>query len=337
MSRKLDKNKEIDSPIVSVIMSAYNSEEYIGEAIRSILIQTFSKFEFIIINDGSTDGTADVIKKYIGDKRVIFIDKENTGIIDSSNLGLSIAKGCFIARMDSDDISHPTRLEKQVQYLQENPDITAVSSAVKHIGDCSHFSFPATSPSQLAFIPELVNPAIMFRSRDIEKYEIKYRKEHLYAEDCGFLYALVSRSLKLSNLSEPLLLYRVHKKSVTRKYSDIQHSSHKIILKEYVADINTSDDVNIYFKSDYFSIDDFPAKMLALISAFRKKHKVHVIAGYFLKPMIHALYSSYATLSVKERMLLLYLIIRGVCNRIADETRGKILTLKYRNFWSRNE
>jgi glycosyltransferase involved in cell wall biosynthesis len=104
-------------------MPVYNCELYIKEAIYSILNQTFTDYELIIIDDCSTDSTADIIKDY-SDSRIIFFEKDsNSGYTNSLNYGLSVAKGEYIARMDGDDISLPTRLEKQVHFLNSNPDI----------------------------------------------------------------------------------------------------------------------------------------------------------------------------------------------------------------------
>ena len=105
-------------------MPACNVEKYIGEAIESILNQTFTDFEFIILNDGSTDNTAKIIKDYAKkDKRIKFINnKTNKGFVASLNKCFDVAVGKYIAKMDSDDISLPQRLEKQVEYLDNNPD-----------------------------------------------------------------------------------------------------------------------------------------------------------------------------------------------------------------------
>ena len=114
-----------DAPCVSVLMPAYNVEKYVGAAIESILNQTFSDFEFIIINDGSTDDTANIIKKYAAqDKRIRFIDNhENRGFIARLNDCLDLARGKYVAKMDSDDISLPERFAKQVDFLNTNPDV----------------------------------------------------------------------------------------------------------------------------------------------------------------------------------------------------------------------
>ncbi|HXK49687.1 MAG TPA: glycosyltransferase family 2 protein, partial [Clostridiales bacterium] len=117
-------NSEI-TPAISVIMSVYNSEQYLQESIDSILDQTFNDFEFIITDDCSTDGSFEIIKSYaMLDKRIkYFRNSENIGLTKSLNLMLDIAKGKYIARMDSDDISMPDRFSKQFDFMENNPEI----------------------------------------------------------------------------------------------------------------------------------------------------------------------------------------------------------------------
>ncbi len=107
-------------PTISVIMPAYNAENYISDAIESILEQSYSNFEFIIINDGSTDSTLDIIRKYQReDSRIVLISRENKGLPSSLNEGLNLSKGTYIARMDADDISYKFRLERQLEFIEK--------------------------------------------------------------------------------------------------------------------------------------------------------------------------------------------------------------------------
>ena len=113
-----DTINEIVEPKISVIMSVYNGDKYVHKAIKSILNQTFTDFEFIIIDDGSTDGTFEIINSFVQtDDRIRFISRKNKGLVSSLNECLSLAKGQYIARMDADDISIKTRFAKQNQFL----------------------------------------------------------------------------------------------------------------------------------------------------------------------------------------------------------------------------
>ena len=121
-------------PKVSVVMSVFNQEKYLPIAIESILNQTYTDFEFIIVNDGSNDSSNDIILGY-KDKRIILIEQENTGLPVALNLAISKTKGDFIARMDSDDISHPSRLKKQLEHLKQNPEMDLIGSSVRIIDE----------------------------------------------------------------------------------------------------------------------------------------------------------------------------------------------------------
>ena len=115
----------INKPLLSVVIPVYNGEKYLNKAIDSILNQTFREFEFIIINDGSTDNSQRIIESYT-DNRIIVINKPNTGLIDTLNMGISASTGEWIARMDADDISYPTRFAEQLKFIQD--DIAVIGS-----------------------------------------------------------------------------------------------------------------------------------------------------------------------------------------------------------------
>src|SRR4051812_26679567 len=122
------------SPTVSVLMAVYNGEQYLREAVNSILSQTFKDFEFIIIDDGSTDRSPELLASYArADSRVKLISRPNKGLTKSLNEGLHAARGEFVARMDGDDISLPERFERQVSYLREHPEVVLVGSRVEFI------------------------------------------------------------------------------------------------------------------------------------------------------------------------------------------------------------
>ena len=126
----------MQNDLVSVIMSNYNTpEEFLRASIESVLNQTYSNFEFIIVDDCSTDNSLEIIKSYQDERIVVLENKENLGITKSLNRGLEIAKGEYVARMDADDISFPKRFETQVEYLKNNPQVIVCGTGVELIGD----------------------------------------------------------------------------------------------------------------------------------------------------------------------------------------------------------
>jgi len=204
---------------VSVLLPAFNASLYIEEAINSILSQSLSDFELIIVNDGSTDDTEKKVLQY-ADKRIVYIRLEkNEGIANALNAGLRLARGEYIARMDCDDIALKDRLKKQVDFLDEHKDITLCSSGVKTFGAYEKEVLYETNNEKLKFNllfgSVFVHPAVMFRKADFDKYHLQYRQEYFPAEDYD-LWTRVALQCKISNLSEPLLLYRVHKDQITQ-------------------------------------------------------------------------------------------------------------------------
>ena len=130
----------MSSPSVSVCMPVYNTERYVAEAVESILAQTFGDFEFIIIDDGSTDGSRAILERYAKqDDRIRLISRPNTGIVGARNEALGMARGELIAVMDSDDVALPERFEVQVAYLREHPEVVCLGSKVRFIDEAGRF------------------------------------------------------------------------------------------------------------------------------------------------------------------------------------------------------
>lgn len=141
-------------PPVSVVMSVYNGEDYLAEAIDSILDQTFSQFEFIIINDGSSDGSSQILRQYAEkDARIRLAEQENTGLTVALCRGVEMSRGTFVARMDADDFSMPERLAKQVSLLESDPELAAVTCHVEHFSDDGTVSHVAEIKCNQRLIP----------------------------------------------------------------------------------------------------------------------------------------------------------------------------------------
>ena len=222
----MEFNKE-NSVMVSVIMSVYNAEKYLDLAIESILNQSFRDFEFIIIEDCSTDNSLEILKNYAEkDSRIKIIQKtENKrmkGFIENLNIGLKEAKGKYITRMDADDISHPSRFEKQVAFLESHSDIFMVGSSINFINEKGEITgkLPALEADheikkQMPIKISMFHPVIMFRN---EK-EVRYRENIFYCEDYDLYLRLMLEGKKFHNFSEALLDYRLLNSSISRKDS----------------------------------------------------------------------------------------------------------------------
>jgi len=216
----------VNTPLISVIEPFYNCRQYIQHATTSILNQTYSNFELILIDDGSTDDTAAEILKF-NDKRIRLIRQENKGLAESLNFGLKIAKGEFIARQDGDDISHPQRFEKQLDYFSKNKNTALVGTWSKIIDndgkETGRFHKHPTEDLELKFDLFFDNPfvhsSVMFRKEVIEKSGLYNTKIHSLVQDFEYWFR-ISRNYNIANIGEVLHEYREQKKSISRITSD---------------------------------------------------------------------------------------------------------------------
>lgn len=212
------EHEPTQTPEVSVILSVYNAQAYLAEAVDSVLAQTLTGFEFIIIDDGSEDGSGGILEGYArSDPRIRLVRRENRGLTVSLNEGLGMARSGMIARMDADDIAEPERLAKQLAFMQDNPGVSAVGCAVQTINKQGQpgpvVRFP-TGHGQIeaqlwrghGFV--ICHPALMARREAIERiggYDARYRT----AQDLD-LYLRLGEVGELSNLEDVLLRYRRH-------------------------------------------------------------------------------------------------------------------------------
>ncbi|MBT0549990.1 glycosyltransferase family 2 protein [Riemerella anatipestifer] len=216
----------VSFPTISVVMSVYNAEEYLEESIDSILNQTYSNFEFIIIDDCSTDSSFAILEEYATkDSRIKLLQKKENkgtqGFIENLNWGLEEARGKYIARMDADDISHPTRFEQQVDFLDNNPNVFIIGAQLDLINEKNEIIGEKLASTDNEEIQErmlktiqLFHPVIMFRNEGL-----RYRDKVWYCEDYELYLRLMSKQKKMANLPIKLLKYRVLGGSISRKGS----------------------------------------------------------------------------------------------------------------------
>lgn len=219
---------------VTVLMSVYNGESYLNEAIDSILAQTFTDFEFLIIDDASTDRTPEILLSY-GDSRVrIVTNEENLGLTKSLNKGLALARGEYIARMDADDISVPERLEKQVFFLERNPDVGVLGANVQYIDEFGNPSQIIIWPQrdslikwQLCFMNPIAHPSVIVR-RKLLMDSGGYNEEIIFAQDYD-LWVRLSPRTHFENYRDILLYLRKTNENISfTKYNEQKMFSHLI-------------------------------------------------------------------------------------------------------------
>lgn len=207
----------MSGPLVSVLMSVYNGDQFLREAVESILCQSLRDLELIVIDDGSTDATAEILDDYKSkDPRVRVFHQENAGLIESLNRGAGFARGKYIARMDADDVSLTDRLMLQVDFLDRNPEVGVVGGAIEVITKTGKSARPDRHPCadheiKLALLrgdTPLVHPTVLMR-KDIFVSVGGYRKVVRDAEDYD-LWLRIAECCKLANLDAPVLKYRRH-------------------------------------------------------------------------------------------------------------------------------
>ncbi len=223
---------------VSVLLPVYNCEKYAADAIDSILTQSFDDFELIIVNDGSTDRSDEIVRSYT-DQRIVYLENDqNVGLVRSLNSGLSIARGVFIARMDADDISFPGRFEKQVSYLHDHPEIGVLGTAIQVINTegrtISSCRFPANHDLiawSLCFRNPIVHPSAMMR-RETLINNGGYPIELIIPEDYFLWHLLISKT-KFANIPDILIKYRQHEDSVRVRLKD-QHQKNRVAISQKI-------------------------------------------------------------------------------------------------------
>ena len=229
---------QTSSPLVTVLMPIHNGEAFVADALESILEQTFRDFEFLIIDDGSTDESVKIIERY-GDPRIRLVcNDERIALIRTLNRGLELARGKYVARMDADDVSLPERLERQVAFMEATPAVGACGTWVTTIGDGDgsvwQYQYPEGADDircRLLFHTAIVHPSVCIRRDVYARHHFRFDEAYLHAEDYE-LWCRVSEVLPLANLGSVLLRYRVHAGSVSRQHQAVQESTVRRIHRE---------------------------------------------------------------------------------------------------------
>lgn len=202
-------------PKVSVMMPAYNAEKYIGEAIDSVLSQTFQDFELVIVDDGSTDSTLEVVAQFKDERLVLVKNDKNSGRVAAANCAISKSKGAYLARMDADDVSEPNRLAMQVNYLDRNPSVVVCGSWGYVVGDRDFRICPSSDSdcikAGMLFQNEFIHSSVVMRAGTLKDYSLAYRSLNAdgFAEDYDLLMRLCLLG-DVHNIPEFLVGYRRH-------------------------------------------------------------------------------------------------------------------------------
>ncbi len=213
-----------ETPAVSVIMPVYNGAKYLREAVDSILRQSFRDFEFIIVDDGSTDSTWAILQSYDGPSVVLLHNEENIGLPRSLNKGLAVARGNYIARIDADDTAEPNRLERQLAFLQHHPEVGLLGTASRVLYEDLGYERLRRPPltnlelrSALVRRNPFLHSSVMIPHRVLEVVG-GYNERLVKAEDYD-LWVRIGSNYRLANLPDVLAMKRVHELSFSRKFA----------------------------------------------------------------------------------------------------------------------
>jgi len=202
------------SPRVSIIMPVFNTAPYLKEAVDSVLNQSFRDFELIILDDASTDESSSILNTYSDSRIVRYTSDKNIGLANILNIGLEMVRGEYIARMDSDDISLPTRLQTEVDYLNSHPKIDLVSCGMQQFGLANRTLLYKESLWLVCynafFFSPILHASSMWRKKSFEDNGLRYRQERVPSEDYDLWARALCKGLKLINIPEILYKYRIH-------------------------------------------------------------------------------------------------------------------------------
>lgn len=250
------------NPKVTVLMSVYNGEKFLQESIKSILEQTFKDFEFLIIDDGSSDGSKEIVQSFNAPRIILIENEKNIGLAQSLNKGLKLAKGQYIARMDADDISLPDRLEKQVSFMDNNPEIDVCGSWIKLFDNkkSSIRKYPEKDleiKAHLFFNSYIAHPTVILRKCSFQKYNLFYSSDFKAAQDFD-LWTRAAKNCNFTNLPEVLLLHRKHKVQTSKASNENQKKYANEVrirqLKNLLGEINQQEiDLHLSILSKAFN------------------------------------------------------------------------------------
>ena len=247
-------------PFVTVLMPVYNAQQFLAEAIESILVQTYSNFEFIIINDGSTDGSEEIIKNYTDPRIKYYKNEQNLKLIATLNKGFDLATGKYIIRMDADDISLPKRIQLQVDLMEKDETIGLSGTWFDTFSEKGIMSSSRYAPDHETicfrhlYAIHLSHGTCIFRSSVLKSHGLYFDPEFSHAEDYE-LWSRISTLTKLANIQQVLYLVRQHEGEVSVKYANIQKAnSYRVktrLFKCMGIDVST-DELDLFQDIAYF-------------------------------------------------------------------------------------
>ena len=228
------------TPVVSILFPVYNTASFLKEAMDSMLGQTYTDFELIVLNDCSPDNAEEILDAYSDPRIVRYRGIKNQGLANVLNVGMDMARGKYIARMDSDDISLPTRLEVQIKYMEEHPYVDLCSCGMKLFGAKSEIWVRESDPEKIKITALYHSPILhassVWRKESFDKAGLRFRQDMVPAEDYDMWCRALVSGLKLINISDVLYLYRIHAGQATES-TPISEQKSKDVRSNYIKEI----------------------------------------------------------------------------------------------------
>ncbi len=301
----------MNHPKISIILPVYNAAPYVGEAIESLLHQTFTDFELIIIDDGSRDESVSRITAFKDQRIRLYKNESNLGLIKTLNKGLELARGEYIARMDADDISLPRRLEIQYNFLEKNKNIMGCGTYMKTFG-AGHELWGGPYKAEevraaLLFFNVLNHPSMMLRREIFAGGNYFYSESYPHAEDYE-LWVRITKKYPLANIPKVLVRYRLHEKSVSSFHQAEQKSSFYKALFDLLFELGLRPDSEEKRLHAMINFDDKKisrAEAKTMLAWFKKIEEQNKVRGIYqpeaLKKVIsYIIYSIFSIPGNKE-------------------------------------
>ena len=252
------------TPTVSILMPIYKTAPYLKEAVDSMLAQTYTDFELIALNDCSPDNAEAILDQYDDPRIVRYRGEKNVGLANILNTGMAMARGQFIARMDSDDISLPQRLEVQMRYLELHPEIDLCSCGMELFGERSGTWVRESDPEKVKitalFFSPILHASSIWRKASFEQNNLTFRQETVPAEDYDLWTRALLKGLQLSNIPDVLYLYRIRPGQATATANSIEQTVRERYISASLPSLTTK------------QVKDFPRSTVAILIA-NLKHK----------------------------------------------------------------
>jgi glycosyltransferase involved in cell wall biosynthesis len=229
-------------PRVTVLMAVHNCAGTVREAMESVLGQRFGELELVVVEDGSGDGTAEVVRSMKDERVRVLVNEKNVGLSRSLNRGWEGARGEFVARMDGDDVSLPERVGKQVGFMEGNPEVAVAGSFIETFGAGGGevVRYPTEAGmvgATLLFRNALAHPAVMMRKGALDAAGLRYEAEFRCAQDNALWARCVAKGMKLANVGEVLLRYRVHGGQLSQQYFGGMHEEGTVLRGRLVREV----------------------------------------------------------------------------------------------------